>query len=58
MNVCQFRCVSIPFGFEGGMWDLLVLVPDYCFSFTFLLTDPEINKVVLSGNNFSLPYPC
>ena len=25
----------IHFGFEGGMWDLIVLDPDYCFSFYF-----------------------
>ena len=22
-----------PFGFEGRMWDLIVLVPDHCLSF-------------------------
>ena len=25
-----------PFGFEGRMWDLIVLVPDHCLSFYFL----------------------
>ena len=25
-----------PFGFEGGMWDLIVSVPDHCLSFYFL----------------------
>ena len=24
-----------PFGFEGRMWDLIVLVPDHCLSFYF-----------------------
>ena len=24
---------SFPFGFEGGMWDLTVLVPMHCLSF-------------------------
>ena len=24
-----------PFGFEGGMWDLIVSVPDHCLSFYF-----------------------
>ena len=31
-------CVSafFPFGFEGGMWDdLIVLVPDHCLCFHF-----------------------
>ena len=26
-------CASFPFGFESGMWDLIVLVPDHCLSF-------------------------
>ena len=25
-------CVSFPFGFGGGIWDLIVLVPDYCLA--------------------------
>ena len=24
--------VTFPFGFEGGMWDLIVLIPDHCLS--------------------------
>ena len=24
-----------PFGFEGRIWDLIVLVPDHCLSFYF-----------------------
>ena len=30
-----------PFGFDGRMWDLIVSVPDHCFSFylTFLIWD-------------------
>ena len=24
-----------PFGFEGGMWDLIISVPDHCLSFYF-----------------------
>ena len=27
-------CLSFPFGFEGGMWDLIVLIPDLAFLFT------------------------
>ena len=37
-TVCVFRerlsicaCASVPFGFEDGILDLVVLVPDYCF---------------------------
>ena len=25
-------CASFPFDFEVGMWDLIVLIPDRCFS--------------------------
>ena len=42
-NVCAFReCLSICeyasslFDFEGGMWDLMVLVPEHCLSILFL----------------------
>ena len=30
--VCVCVCPSFPFGFEGGTWDLIVLIPDYCLS--------------------------
>ena len=33
--VYQF-CPSFPFGFEGGMWDLIVLIPDHCLSNFFV----------------------
>ena len=32
MNVYQSLCVFFSFGFEGGMWDLIILIPDYCLS--------------------------
>ena len=33
VNVYQFLCVSFfSFGFEGGMWDLIVLISDHCLS--------------------------
>ena len=25
-------CPSFPYGIEGGMWDLIVLIPDHCLS--------------------------
>ena len=35
MNMCV--CASIPFGFESGVWDLIVLIPYHClFYFLFL----------------------
>ena len=30
VNVYRFVCASFPFGFDGGMWDLIVLVHDHC----------------------------
>ena len=35
VNVYQFVFASLPFSFEGGMWDLIVLVVGHCFSFYF-----------------------
>ena len=36
VNVYQFNVTSsFPFGFEGEIWDLIVLVPDHCFSMYF-----------------------
>ena len=38
LNVYQFVCVSpFPFGFKGGMWDLIVSIPDIVVLFTFNL---------------------
>ena len=31
-----FMSVSFPSGFEGGMCDLIVLLPDQCFSFSLI----------------------
>ena len=28
-DVYNCVCASFPFGFESGMWDLIVIVPDY-----------------------------
>ena len=35
LSVCE--CASFPLGFEGGMWDLIALVPDHCRSLYFQL---------------------
>ena len=32
VNIYQFVCPSFPFGFEGEMWDLIVLIPDLLFN--------------------------
>ena len=28
-----YVCTSFPFGFEGGMWDLIVIIPDHSLPF-------------------------
>ena len=38
VNVYQFLCVSyLPVWFEGGMWYLIVLMPDHCLSIYFFI---------------------
>ena len=32
-----YLCPSFLFGIEGGMWDVIVLIPDHCLSITFLI---------------------
>ena len=38
VNVYYVLCLSFfPFGFEGGLLVLIVLLPNHCFSFDFVL---------------------
>ena len=38
VNCCQFMYLVISLlDFKGRMWDLIVSVPDHCFSFDLLL---------------------
>ena len=37
-------CPSFPFGFEGGMWDLVVLIPDDCLPISELRSTKEAKK--------------
>ena len=40
LNCCQFLYLVVSlFGFEGTMWDLIVIVPDHCLSFYFVSID-------------------
>ena len=46
MGVSQILFVSLfPFGIEGGMWDVIVLIPDYCLSiyFTYLQSNHYVS---------------
>ena len=46
VNVYQCVCVCFPFGLAGGMWDLIVLVPDHCLSLLFLKEILKTNKLL------------
>ena len=37
VNVYYFVCDSFPFGFEFGMWDFVMLIPNHCLSIYFSL---------------------
>ena len=32
-----YVCPSFPFGIEGGMWVVIVVIPDHCLSIYFTL---------------------
>ena len=40
LSICVCVCVSPFFGFESGMWHLIVLVPDYCLSIYLIALKP------------------
>ena len=37
-ETANYVLTYFPFGFEGRIWDLIVLVSDYCLSFYFAIT--------------------
>ena len=41
-----FVCPSFPFGIEGGMWDVIVLIRDHCLSIYFPILNKIISKTV------------
>ena len=34
-------CPSFPFDIKGGMWDVIVLIPDHCLSIYFVTFNTE-----------------
>ena len=40
---------SFPFGFEGGVKDLIVLIPDHCISFDFKTAIPLTQRILIRG---------
>ena len=51
LSICMFA--SFPFGFEGRMWDSIVLNPNYCRSI-HLKYDKCVLPVIIATNFFSL----
>ena len=47
LSICE--CASFPFGFEGGMWDLIVSVPAHCL-FKKSIAEIEIFQKLKSKN--------
>ena len=49
VNVYQFcMCPSSPFCFEGGMWDLILLIHDHCLSIYFVLNSLKSSSFVMT----------
>ena len=46
--VCVCVCASFRFGFEDGMWDISVLVSEYCLSFYFLSPTERLVYIAMS----------
>ena len=44
---------SFPFDFEGGIWELIVIIPDCCLSIN--LVYPYKNLLEFSGNFLNFP---
>ena len=51
--IYQFMCVSFPFGFEGWMWDLIVLEPGHYFPFYFALPESISNHLTLLHSKYT-----
>ena len=50
-------CSSFPFSFDGGLWNLIVLIPDHCLSIYFsclsdLASSPCTFQVHLASTGF------
>ena len=47
LSICV--CASVPFGFEGGMWDLIVFIPNRCFPIYFACLIEVASKTVFTS---------
>ena len=46
-------CPFFPFGIEGGVWDVIVLIPDYCLSIYYQY-EPVSVKTGLNDINIKI----
>ena len=51
-------CPSFPFGIEGGMWDVIVLIPFHCLSIYFSDKKDDLPLVTAYGVYVSHLVPC
>ena len=42
VNFCI--CPSVPFGIEGRVWDVIVLIPDHCLSIYFVIYGSQFDS--------------
>ena len=47
VNVYHFVCASFPFGIEGWIWDLIVLVPGHCLYFLSLYLQTYVCRLIV-----------
>ena len=61
--VCVCVCPSFPFGIEGRLWDVIVIIPDHCLSIYFIGQARESQHIqttspLRSEDRFYLSYIC
>ena len=47
-----------PFGFEGRVWDLIILVPDHCLSFNFFVMKQVYELWCIYNLLLNMAYRC
>ena len=45
-------CPSFPFGIEGRVWDLIVLIPDHCLSVYYKYPLCQLRNCRMKGRTF------
>ena len=61
MNIFKFYvCASFPFVMEGGMWDVIVSIPEHCLSiyFTVFVSCKRLSVCVLLLSLFVFRVGC